>query len=72
MSADGEDRIHKLEVQLAHTQHLVDQLNAVVTEQSRTIDRMSRMLTQLRSRIDELKLKGDEKRDPLEEKPPHY
>ena len=72
MSRPAEDRITELEVQLAHTQHFVDQLNHVVTEQASKIDRMVHLIERLKGRIDELKSAGEEKRDLLDEKPPHY
>ncbi len=72
MSRPAEDRITELEVQLAHTQHFVDQLNQVVTEQASKIDRMVHLIERLKGRIDELKSASEEKRDLLDEKPPHY
>jgi SlyX protein len=72
MSRDLEDRVTELEVQLAHTQHLFDQLNAVVTEQAIKIDRISRAIGKLRESVDDLKHKSEEKLDPLDDKPPHY
>lgn len=72
MSDKFEQRITELEVQVAHTQHLVDQLNSVVTAQAKQIDRMTRTIGQLQQRIEDLKFKSEPQRDPLDEKPPHY
>jgi SlyX protein len=69
---DLNSRFLRLEVQLAHTQHLVDQLNQVITQQADKIDRLSRAYMKLQESYEALKAKGDDKRDLLDEKPPHY
>ena len=72
MSRGIEQRITELEVQVAQTQHLVDQLNEVITDQATRIDGMIRRIAQLQQRVEDLKFKTEEKRDLLDEKPPHY
>ncbi|MBL6725945.1 MAG: SlyX family protein [Rubripirellula sp.] len=72
MPADSDDRLTKLEVQLSHTQRVVEQLNEVVTEQSRQLDRVMRLVTRFESKLDDFKYKIEEKRDLLDDKPPHY
>ena len=72
MSDPLNDRITKLEISLAHVQHLLDQLNQVVTAQSLENQRIERRLAQLQDQITRLKEKPQDTTDPLEEKPPHY
>ena len=72
MSASREKRITELEIQLAHTQHLLEQLNEVVTEQASKVDRVTRLIATMQEKLDDLKYKTEEKRDLLDEKPPHY
>lgn len=72
MSVSHEKRITELEIQLAHTQHLLEQLNEVVTQQASKVDRMTRLMATMQENLDDLKYKTEEKRDLLDEKPPHY
>ncbi|MGI9444972.1 MAG: SlyX family protein [Rubripirellula sp.] len=72
MTRTPEDRITDLEIELAHVQRLYEQLNEVVTTQSREIDRIERRFQQLQGQFKELKENGSEGIDPLDEKPPHY
>ncbi len=65
-------RVCELETQIAHIQRLYDQLNEVVTDQSKDIDRMRRQISALQSQIKEIKEKPLPAADPLDEKPPHY
>ena len=72
MSTDPMQRVTELEIQLAHTQRVVEQLNEVVTEQSKQLDRVMRSVTRFEEKLDDFKHKIEEKRDLLDEKPPHY
>ena len=72
MSSDPVKRVTELEIQLAHTQREVEQLNEVVTEQSRQLDRVMRLVKRFEEKLDDFKYKIEEKRDLLDEKPPHY
>lgn len=72
MSSDPVKRVTELEIQLAHTQREVEQLNEVVTEQSRQLDRVMRLVTRFEAKLDDFKYKVEEKPDLLDEKPPHY
>lgn len=65
-------RMTELEIQLAHLQRQFDQLNEVVTDQAGKLDRLSRIIGKMSDSVEELKQKGTEERDPLDEKPPHY
>ncbi|MDB4679024.1 SlyX family protein [bacterium] len=72
MALNHEDRITKLEIQLAHTQRLVEQLNEVITEQGKNLDRINRVIVRFEQKLDDFKYKVEDKRDLLDEKPPHY
>jgi uncharacterized coiled-coil protein SlyX len=72
---DAQHRIEKLEVALAHQQRLIEQLNEVVTEQTKEMLRMGRTLDQLTKQVVELRKRptSTEPQPTLEdEKPPHY
>lgn len=66
----SEERLEKLEIDLAHANHTIDELNAVVIEQGKQIDRLTRKLMEMTDQIDELIETGL----PTHriEKPPHY
>lgn len=70
MTTDIESRIEKLEIDLAHANHTIDELNGVVVEQGRQIDRLTRKLSNMTDQVEELienVLPGHEI-----QKPPHY
>lgn len=70
MADDQETRLEKLEIDLAHALHTIDELNSVVVDQGRQIDRMTRLLANMTDRVEELienVLPGHQI-----EKPPHY
>ncbi|WP_417685539.1 SlyX family protein [Roseibium sp.] len=70
MSSDNDDRIEKLEIDLAHANHVIDELNEVVIEQGKQIARLTRKLTEMTDQVEELienALPGHQV-----EKPPHY
>ena len=72
---DGsDDRWLRIETQIAHLQHFVDQLNGVIIDQAgvigdlrRRLDRHDQQMTELRRRLPEEGGGG-----PEAEKPPHY
>lgn len=70
MSDDADARIEKLEVDLAHAMRTLDDLNGVVIQQGRQIDRLTRRLAAMTDQVEELienSLPGHEAG-----KPPHY
>ncbi|WP_346907873.1 SlyX family protein [uncultured Roseibium sp.] len=70
MSDDHESRIEKLEIDLAHATHTIDELNTVVFDQGRQIDRLTRKLSDMTDQMEELienALPGHRV-----DKPPHY
>ena len=48
---DREERQQKVEMSLAHLEHRVEQLDAVVFEHTRTIESLSRMVEDLRAKV---------------------
>lgn len=70
MSKDLDQRIEKLEIDLAHATNTIDELNGVVVEQGKQIDRLTRKLHNMTDQVEELienVLPGHQV-----EKPPHY
>lgn len=70
MADDHEARLEKLEIDLAHANHTIDELNTVVVAQGKQIERMTRLLTSMTDQVEELMdnvLPGHHV-----EKPPHY
>ncbi len=62
-------RLEKLESHLAHLEHLVDQLNQVVTEQSRQFVRLQSHQQKLSSTLETIEM---ERVKATNAKPPHY
>jgi SlyX protein len=69
---DTEQRLINLETQLAHQQHICDQLNEVIIEQSKRMVRIERIILQLENHLGDLQCTTGESRDVVDEKPPHY
>ena len=71
MEPTDADRLHALEMAVAHQDKVVEELNAVVTEQWTVIDTLRREIERLRDRIGQLEYEG---RRPASEDapPPHY
>jgi SlyX protein len=65
----NEDRFVDIEIKLAHQEDLVESLNQVVYQQSRRIDQLEAMLSQLADHIRDNAQSGP---NPISEKPPHY
>jgi len=70
MSSTNEERLEKLEIDLAHANHTIDELNTVVIEQGRQIDRLTRKLIQMTDQIEDLI--ENSVSAPANQKPPHY
>jgi len=70
MTDDKEARLEQLEIDLAHAVNTIDELNAVVIDQGRQIDRLTRLLANMTDQVEELM----ENVHPGHqvEKPPHY
>lgn len=64
-------RIEALEMRAAHQDQVIEDLNAITTEQWTQIDVLKRQIEQLRDRIQELESNRDSARLP-DPPPPHY
>lgn len=65
-------RVTELESALAHQQREYEQLNQVVIDQAKTIDKLERKLVLLDASIQQVQQNYSEERDLADEKPPHY
>lgn len=66
-------RIVEIETKFAFLEETVDQLNEVILDQGREIERLKRLLKELEGRVATKHDGGpEESLDPLEERPPHY
>ena len=69
----NENRIIDIESKLAHQELLLEQLNAVVTDQQGRIDRLNDRCDSLMSRIQSMgESGGGAAGTPDDERPPHY
>lgn len=70
MTQDHEARIEQLEIDLAHANRTIDDLNGVVVEQGTRIDRLTRLVSKMTDQVEELA----EHVLPAHhvDKPPHY
>jgi len=69
MSDPNAERLEKIETHVAHLEHLVEQLNGVVVEQSRLLSRLQAQQQQLASTVETQEL---ERIKNTNTKPPHY
>jgi uncharacterized coiled-coil protein SlyX len=70
-----DERLERLEMELAHQQRMTDNLNDAVSQQSLDIMRMHRTIERLAKQLEEMVIntESDEPlRDIADEKPPHY
>lgn len=64
-----EERFVDIEIKLAHQEDLVEELNAIVYQQSRRIDQLETMVNQLAEHIRNSAQSGP---GTANERPPHY
>lgn len=64
-----EERLQKIETHMAHLEHLFDQLNQIVVEQSETLRRMQGNQQRLAATLEAMEL---ERIKSTNSKPPHY
>lgn len=69
MADEYSPRLEKLESNLAHLEHQVEQLNGVVVEQSRLLERLKKEVQRQSSAMQTLEL---ERIKANVQKPPHY
>ncbi|GAA0778922.1 SlyX family protein [Roseibium denhamense] len=69
MPSNLDDRLEKLEIDLSHANHTIDELNTVVIDQGREIERLKRLIASMTDQVEELmeSLPGHQV-----DKPPHY
>lgn len=72
MADSSEQRITRLEIQLAHAERTCEQLNEVVTRLSRDAQEQGRLIKRMVDQIKDLKNQADESGSSEDEKPPHY
>lgn len=65
-----EQRLIDLETKIAHQELLLEELNQVLYQQQKTIDKLEATVTTLVKRYQDMLIGGDEIRP--NEKPPHY
>ncbi|MTI43371.1 SlyX protein [Roseibium hamelinense] len=70
MDSELEQRIEKLEIDLAHAMQTIDDLNSVVIEQSRLLERLNRRQIETSGQVEELM--EHVLPEPGHDKPPHY
>lgn len=69
MESSVEDRLLKLETNVTHLEHLCEQLNEVVTEQSKIITKLQMAQQQLSKTVETQEM---ERIKATNTKPPHY
>ncbi len=70
-----DERLERLEMELAHQQRMTDNLNDAVSQQSLDIMRMHRTIERLAKQLEEMVINSESDeplRDIADEKPPHY
>ena len=69
MANENETRFEKLESNLAHLEHQVEQLNAVVVEQVKLLERLKKEVQRQSHAMQTLELERIQSNN---QKPPHY
>jgi SlyX protein len=64
-----EDRFVDIEIKLAHQEDLVESLNRMVYQQSRRIDQLEAMVSEL---VEHIRNNAQSGPNPVNERPPHY
>ena len=69
MADENSRRIEKIETHVAHLEHQVEQLNGVVVEQSKLLERLKKEVQRQSSAMQTMELEGIKSN---QQKPPHY
>jgi len=69
MSDETAQRLERLEANVAHLEHQVEQLNAVIIEQGRLVDRLKKEVQKQSTLLETQELDRIKSNNP---KPPHY
>ena len=71
--SDLEHRIMELEIKTSHQENTIEQLNEIIFEQQKDIDKISRHLEQIQNKINNLQESNlHEAKELPEPPPPHY
>ena len=71
--SDLEHRITELEIKNSHLEDTIEQLNGIIFEQQKDIDKISRHLEQIQNKINNLQESNSHEGKELPEPPPpHY
>jgi SlyX protein len=68
-AVSNEDRFVDIEIKLVHQEDMVESLNQVVIAQSRRIDQLEAMVSQL---AEHMRNNAQSGQNPVNEPPPHY
>jgi len=69
MKDESSPRLERIEANLAHLEHLVEQLNAVIIDQGKVIESLRRQTHQQATTLESIELERIKATNP---KPPHY
>lgn len=69
MESSPDERLQRLEAHVSHLEHLCDQLNAVVTDQARELDRLRQGLQRIGRSVESMEMDRIKANNP---KPPHH
>jgi uncharacterized coiled-coil protein SlyX len=69
MAETSPERLQRVESHLAHVEHLCDQLNQIVTQQSRELERLKIQQVKMARALESVEL---ERIRQTNAKPPHY
>lgn len=69
MNDEAAQRLERVEANVAHLEHQVEQLNEVIIEQGKLLERLKREVQRQTSAMESLELERMKANNP---KPPHY
>jgi uncharacterized coiled-coil protein SlyX len=69
MSDEVTQRLDRVEANLAHLEHQVEQLNGVIVEQDRELEQLKKLVQRQGSTLETIELERVKSTNP---KPPHY
>ena len=69
MSDESSERLSRVEASLAHLEHQVEQLNEVVIEQGKLVERLKKEVQKQSAAMETMELERMKANNP---KPPHY
>ena len=69
MSEEAANRLTRVEVTIAHLEHQVEQLNGVIVEQGKELERLEKLVQRQAATLETIELERVKATNP---KPPHY